>query len=488
MSAVQHQALVLGALSFVAFAFFASVALSSRRTRFSVFAACNLLFATLVFCGVAAFDLSHERTEVVVALMTELPVVLIVAWVCVALARRLPHLSGTLPLEPAARSAGLRKLLRSAPFALLFFVGVACVVGMVFPSPAIRVYATAPIEFFVMKSLIMVPEAFYAGLAALVFGVMAGRSSIPKRRLFYKTLAFSSGMAVIALIALVSIVFAGVRVWVSDQNRTAILKMLNTFEACLAISCIAVFALGLSLRYTPAVAGPLLQRLQTGWLHAQEQFESLEWRAVSTGAAQRLRDASGTVALACRFQNVPEPEIEKALATIRLVAVMKDPSSETQHITPEAARKLYELQEEILGDDVLASRISWAAGLRSRAREPQTVKSAPLHDAIRAALDLIDDQDNEVRMGTRPPWYWIAAVSAADAKIIDPPTAESLRSAEHEGYRAAADAYHAAKSSRQTLLGDYPERRSTYDKPRTKATESRGGEGPTVEPASRGEE
>ena len=488
MSAVQHQALVLGVLSSVAFVFFTCVAFSSRRTRFSVFAACNLLFATLVFGAVAAFELSHERTEVAVAIMTELPVVLIVAWVCVALAGRLPHLSGTLPLEPAARSARLRTLLRSAPFALLFFVGVASVVGLVFPSPAIRVYAPAPVEFFVMKGLIMVPEGFYSGLAALVFGIIAGRSSGPKRRLYFKNLAFSSGMAFIALIALESIVFAGVRVWVVDQDRLAVLKMLNTFETCLAISCIVVFALGLSLRYTPAVAGPLLQRLQTGWLRAQEQFESLEWRAVSTGAAQRLRDASGTVALACRFQDVPEPDMEKALATIRLVAVMNDPSSETQHITPEAARKLYELQEEILGDDVLASRISWAAGLRSRAREPQTVKSAPLHDALRAALDLIDDRGNEVRMETRPPWYWIAAVSAADARIIDPPTHASLRPGDYEGYRAAVEAYYAAKTSRQTPDKDDRERRSSYDKPRTKASDSRRREDRRVEPASRREE
>jgi len=488
MSAVQHQALVLGALSSVAFVFFTCVAFSSRRTRFSVFAACDLLFATLVFGAVAAFDLSHERTEVVVAIMTELPVVLIVAWVCVALAGCLPHLTGTPPLEPAARSARLQKLLRSAPLSLSFFVGVAGVVGLLFPSPAIRVYAPAPLEFFVMKGFIMVPEGFYSGLAALVFGIMAGRSSGPRRRLYFKNLAFSSGMAFIALIALESIVFAGVRVWVADQNRTAILKMLNTFETCLAISCITVFALGLSLRYTPAVAGPLLQRLQTGWLHAQEQFESLQWRAVSTGAAQRLRDASGTVALACRFQDVPEPDIEKALATIRLVAVMKDPSSETQHITPEAALKLYELQEEILGDDVLASKISWAAGLRSRAREPQTVKSAPLHDALRAALYLIDDRGNEVRMETRPPWYWIAAVSAADAKIIDPPTPTSLRPGDHEGYRGAVDAYYAAKSSRQTLDKHDRDRRSAFDKPRTKASDSRGREGPIVESARRGEE
>jgi hypothetical protein len=444
----------------VAFAFFTYFALSSRRTRFSVFAAGNLLFVTMVFGTIATFDLSHERTEVVVAIMTELPIVLIVAWVCFVLGGRLPYLAVTLPVEPALSRARLRTLLRSAPFVLLAFVGVASVVGLVFPSPAIRVYASAPIEFFVMKGLIMVPEGLYSGLAALVFGTMARRSSGLKRRLYLKNLAFSLGMAFIALIAIESMIFAGVRVWVADQNRLAILEMLNTFEMCLAISCIIVFALGLSLRYTPAVAGPLLQRLQTGWLHAQEQFESLEWRAVSTGAAQRLRDASGAVAMACRLRNVSESDMEKALATIRLVAVMKDPSSETRHITPEAARKLYELQEEILRDDVLASKISWASGLRSRAREPQTVRSAPLHDALRAALDLIDDHGSEGPRETRPLWYWIAAVSATDAKIIDPPVPASVPPGGYDGYRAAVDAYRAAKVSMQTQEEDR-ERRTT---------------------------
>jgi hypothetical protein len=478
---------VLGAISAVAFVFFLYFALSSRRTRFSVFAAFNLLFVTMVFGAVATYDLSDERTEVVVAIMTELPVVLIVAWVCLALAGRVPYLSGTLPVEPAVRRARLRTLLRSAPFLLLFFVGVASVIGFVFPSPAICVYAPAPIEFFVMKGLIMVPEGFYSGLAALVFGIMAGRSSGLRRRLYYKNLAFSLGMAFIALIALESTIFAGVRVWVADQNRLAILKMLNTFETCLAISCIIVFALGLSLRYTPAVAGPLLQRLQTGWLHAQEQFESLEWRAVSAGAAQRLRDASGAVAMACRLQNVCKSDMEKALATIRLVAVMKDPSSETRHITPEAARKLYELQEEILGDDVLASKISWAAGLRSRAGEPQTVKSAPLHDALRAALDLIDDHGKDVPRETRPLWYWIAAVSAADAKIIDPPTPASVPAGDYDGYRAAVDAYRAARISMQNLE-EARERRTKYDNPRMPVADPKSLEGYKVEPMSWREE
>jgi hypothetical protein len=223
-----------------------------------------------------------------------------------------------------------------------------------------------------------------------------------------------------------------------------ILEALNTLEACLAITCILAFAAGLSLWYTPAVATTLLHRLQTGWLHTQEQFESLEWQVVSSGAADRLTYASEAVVAACHIRGLSQSDMQKALATIRLVAVMRDPSSDTQQITPDAARKLYELQEEILRDDVLASKISWAAGWRSRAREPQTVKSAPLHEALKAALELVDDHGESEGLQTPPLWYYIVAVSAADAKLIDP-SHLSMQLRDGAEHRAAVEAYDAAR-------------------------------------------
>ena len=266
-------------------------------------------------------------------------------------------------------------------------------------------------------------------------------------------------MLCIGVISFESTVFAGIRVWASGEGRRVILETLNTLETCLTISCILAFAAGLSLRYTPGVAGPLLHRLQTGWLHAQEQFESLEWRAVSAGAADRLANASHAVVLACRLRDMSESDTEKALATIRLLAVMKDPSSETRHITPEAARKLYRLQEEILCDDALSSKISWATSPRSRAQEHQTVKSAPLHDALRAALDLIERQGEGPR--SRPLWHWIAAVSAADAKIIDAPAQLEDR----DEYRTATEAYRAAKTSLRMLQTGDRTRRGEFGRP-----------------------
>src|SRR5919112_2542311 len=217
MSAAQHQALVLSSVSFAAFVFYLCFLLPSRRTRFSVFAACNLFFVALMFGTVALLDLSGGRVEIMVAVMTELPVVLIVAWVCLALAGGLPSRLGALPAEPVARRPWLRALLVSAPLVLVVSVGLATVVGLVWPSPALRVFAPAPPQFLVLKGLMMAPEGLYSGIAAVVF-VMAAWTQGLKRRFYYKNLAFSVGMACIALIAIESTIFAGLRGLFSEKS------------------------------------------------------------------------------------------------------------------------------------------------------------------------------------------------------------------------------------------------------------------------------
>ncbi len=92
--------------------------------------------------------------------------------------------------------------------------------------------------------------------------------------------------------------------------------------------------------------------------------------------------------------------------------------------------------------------------LRSRDQEHQTVKSAPLHDALRAALDLIDHQYEGSRIQARPLWHWIAAVSAADAKMIDPSALAPVQRDDRDEYRTAVEAYRSAKTSLRKLEAD----------------------------------
>src|SRR5215207_4847155 len=98
--------------------------------------------------------------------MSEWPVVFLVARGCLALAGGLPSRLGTLPAEPVARRPWLRTLLVSAPLVLVVSVGLATVVGLVWPSPALRVFAPAPPQFLGLKGLMLAPEGLYAGIAA----------------------------------------------------------------------------------------------------------------------------------------------------------------------------------------------------------------------------------------------------------------------------------------------------------------------------------
>ncbi len=171
MSAAQHQALVLGGVSFVAFVIFLCFLIPSRRTKFSVFAACNLLFVALMFGAVALVDLSGGRAEIMVAVMTELPVVLIVAWVCLALAGGLPS---RLPAEPVARRPWLRTILRIGTTRTTAFGGPRYRRRTRLAISGLTCLCSRATPVFRLKGLIMAPEALYSGFAAVVF-VMAGR-------------------------------------------------------------------------------------------------------------------------------------------------------------------------------------------------------------------------------------------------------------------------------------------------------------------------
>lgn len=451
MNPAQHQALILAVLCFSGSVFMALVP-ASRRTRFGIFAALNFLLAAALFASQVTIGFGGWRSEIVAALLSELPVVFLIAWVCLAQAGSLPTRVAALPAEPVARRPRLRAGLKAAPLLLLLAWTSAAAIGLVWPSPAMEAYAPAPPQFVLFKWLISVPEGLYAGLAALVFA-MAARSAASVRTLLLKNIAFSISMFCLLLIAVESSLLAGVRLWAADASRRATVELLLTLEAYAAAVCFLMLVLGVTLRYTPAVAATLVRRLHIGWLPARERLESFRWRTVAGGGPRGMIRASHHLAEAARLQGLPQDEEEKALATIQLVATMKDPQAERARVTPEAARKLYELQEEVLGDSDLASKISRATGWVSHARQLQGVDDASLHDALEAALDLIDPQDTHAAHRTRPLWHHLAAVSAADAGLVDPDSVE-MQLGKQPDHLTALETYDAAKTSLRSRTFD----------------------------------
>ena len=96
-------------------------------------------------------------------------------------------------------------------------------------------------------------------------------------------------------------------------------------------------------------------------------------------------------------------------------------------------------------DDALASKISWSTGLGPRANELQTVKSAPLHDALGAALQLMGQDEARGDGSVVSSWHHLAAVGAVDGGLIDP---DHIRRHldDRIGHLTALHAYRVAKS------------------------------------------
>ena len=448
MSVAQQQALVLGSLCLAASIVLAGVLVLSRASRFGVFVAVNFLLAAALFWAQVVYGFSGWRSEILAAAASELPVVLLVCWVCLAQVGGLPARFSSPPMEPVLRHPRLRKALGAAPVFLPAAWGCGVLVGLAWPSPAMQAYASAPPQFLLFKWPISVSEGIWAGLAATVFALAAG-SSTSALILRMRNLAFAVSMLALALIAVESAIFAGVRLWVGGDGRRDVIDLLLAIETVMAVVCFLALVLGLALRYTPSVATSVLARLHTAWIPARERFEFHRWRTIASGGARGRIRASYRVEEAARVARLPEPDTEKALAAIQLIAVMKDPAAETGWVTPEAARDLYEMQEEISHDKVLWSKIGAAMRGHPGRASSRVVGPESSQEALRAVLDLTDPQPGPGDGTRRALWFHLVAVAAVDVGLVDRRRVLE-RFGSQPGYRDATRAYRTANDSLRT--------------------------------------
>ena len=453
MNAFQQQCLILGLVCFAASLFFVGVMRSARGTWFSGVIAMNLVTLTIIFAVLAAVDLVGERAEVAAALVSELPFEAVVASLCVAQAGYLPLRTGAPPLAVVAARPRLRSVLASAGLALPAACVLAAVFGFVWPSPAVRATAPAPLEFVVFKWLLTVPAMFFAALAAGLF-LIAAKSGTLDTRLRLKNAAFAFATFCLAAVALESTLFAGARAWLPGEARLAATRALLLAETTLAVACVTAFLLGAVLRYSPGIAEPLVRHVATRWLPEQDRFDSRRWHAVVGGVARGVAVASYRIGAAADRLGLSRLETERAVGTVQHIAAMRDSMSDAAKVTPERARDLHDLQAQVVNDAVLTSKFDKieARGFTSRFG---AAYAASLHVELEAALDLIGHAgtlrkgDNE-----RPLWFYLAAVGASDVGFVDDRRVREAFGDEAK-YGEALRAYNLAVAS----LGDGTRRR-----------------------------
>jgi len=418
VSAAQQQALVLGFICLCTAFMLTAVLALTRASKFGIFAVANFLLGAALFGTQVVFGFSGWRSEILAASVVELPAVFLISWVCLAQVGGGPNRPSSSPSEPVVRRPWLRGVLGWAPVALLVSWAFAVLVGLAWPSPAMQPYASAPVQFVLFKWPISISQTVYAGLAAAVFAMAAmSRSSAPVLRL--RNGAFSISMVSLALVGGESALIAGVRWWVAGQRRREIIDSLLVFETIIAVVCFAFLVFGLTLRYTPVVAAAVLRKVHTGWLPARERLESSGWQAVAGGRTRGVARVTYRVEEAARLAELPQSDTERAVAAIQLIAVMRASSTKGGGITPDAARELYDMEKEILRDDVLGPKIQASLRRRADTRSSQSLYAAPLEDALKAALDLTDTHKGEADARARPLWFHLVAVASADAGLID---------------------------------------------------------------------
>lgn len=418
MNAFQEQSLVLALVCFAASLFFFGVMRSSRNTWFSAVIAINLVALATIFGTFAVVEVGGERTEIAAALISELPFEAVVASLCVAQAGYLPLRIGAPPLAVVAARPNLRLLLASAGLILPGAWVLAAVFGFVWPSPAVQTLAPAPLEFVVFKWILMLPAAFFAGLAAMLF-LNAARAESSDTRLRLKNCAFAFATFCLAMVALESAVVAGVRAWSPDETRLTTTSLLMALETGLAIACVIAFIFGVALRYTPTIAIPLVRHAATRWLPEQDRFDSHRWRAVVGGVTHGVVIASYRMGAAADRLGLSQSETEHANGTVQHIAVMRVGMRDADEVTPQRARDLHILQSEIVKDRGLISRLDKIESHEITSRFG-AAHAASLHVELEAALDLMDHVPTS-RNGheDRPLWFYLAAVGASDVGLVD---------------------------------------------------------------------
>jgi len=434
---------MLGSICLVAALVLTVVLALTRASRFGVFAVINFVLGAALFGSQVAFGFAGWRSEVLAASVVELPAVFLISWVCLAQAGGVAGGTNTPPPEPVVRRPRLRRVLGWAPVALLAPWAFAVVVGFAWPSAAMQAYAPAPVQFLLFKWPMSISQTVYAGLAAAVFAMAAlSRASAPVLRL--RNAAFSVSMAALALVGGETTLTAGVRWWVAGTRRREIIDSLLVFETVLAVVCFATLILGLALRYTPVVAAAVLRQVHTGWLPARERLESSGWQALVGGRTRGAARVTYRLKEAARLAGLSQPDADRALAAIQLIAVMQDPSTEKGGITPEAARELYEMENEIARDEVLGPKIQASLQRRTDIDGSGSPYAAPSQDALKAALDLTDTRECDADKAPRPMWVQLVAVASADAGLIDGEHAVR-QLGERVDESVAGEAYRAAK-------------------------------------------
>lgn len=378
-------------------------------------------------------ELSNWHAEVFVARVLEIPLVLLLASLCIFQAGRLP----------AGRS-GTRRVLSFAPAALVAGWLLALVGQMVWPEPIFgNPPDITPATFFVFFPASL-PMLFYLALVGWLLAVGATNNT-ENTRLRVRDFSLVAATLSYLLLQVNGTVRLAAISFLPDEPLQRVLMVqldvqnLSMFSAALGL--LSAFL----LTVVPPRADTLSSGAYTDVLKARDRFEARRWQLT---AAQKLRRPTRALHYAgetAKLLELPESDRRKTVETIELVAALAysptdNPGPEDGEVTPEKVRELLDLYRRFETEDC-PSDLS------------KSVETFCPDESLWAALslcrsDLLPDHRPEI---TASCWYHLAAIACQDNSALSLP--KDLTELQPSPYCSIFDTYHNVKqTSRETSL------------------------------------
>lgn len=448
---VNVQPLTIGIIFLLAFAYLILLSFPGNRRRFAPIAASSILFLGATFAFVTSMYVPTWRLQVLTAMMPELFFNLLIAAICLAQAGRLPSRHRSPALAVVVRRPRLQLVLSSAPAVLLISWLLALLFGFIWPVPALESFAAAGPAFLVFRWLLVLPQAFYTGLTAWVF-LKASGPDAPAPRLRIKNLSYSVAVLAWFIWASSAAVHGLVRVLLPDGIRQTVVGVQLTLELLWAVTSVLAFALGLTLRYAPAINETVVRGSYSSLLRLRERFESTKWHSVKGAKVRGLHKATFHALEAGHVLGLPSENVQKAITTVELTALLQSSSKGAEDLTNKKARELLAQQEAFADEEELASKIGWSTSWDDVDGDQERMNSATFDEALEAALVLTDPTETK---GTENPpgnsfdkssWFHLAVVTSLDAHLIKSERAE-VAVTDVLSYRRTLHAYQTATSA-----------------------------------------
>lgn len=350
--------------------------------RITLLVAANLIMVIMWILLLDSAEHATWRTQTLLQRAWELPVVLSLCALCVWEVRR---------LRPTEKR--IRRALRAAPNLLLGAWLLALLGEQLWPPPRFDLYAPLPVGNFLFLAALSVPWKVYEALLCSLFArrALAG----PPARV--QNLTFAVAIAAFSLAGYSAIIGYGLQAFLSP----AALARANPIQFAVEDALFWVWApallLSMFLAGSSAARNALREPRLVSLVSIREQFEATLWYLDSSGCLQDIARNLRTVREKARKRGLPEPDVERAVQTLKLTAILSSPVA-PHPLRPETAARLLRLVDPP------------PAGPSHRPpahpRDPDPV----LTDAVAASLHLSgtpqpEPLDTTVRA---TPWYQIA--------------------------------------------------------------------------------